>query len=560
MRERDFRRRRRRAGGGALNRTVASPTDSPETLSTPSSEEGVRIIGAEEAKTAIDTGRAAGRRIETGPVNGDAASTSTSTPTSPSPVVDAGSSPSGSSSPEGPRRTPSLQHWAEPPSGEHPRILPEDDDDLQTWASLASRGPRWRDQPRDWEADDYDDVSSLAGDDTRVGALDPKRPGAAESFSPEGSDAPQSSSVAERALRRAPRTEAGRQQDDPTSIEPRGALRGRQIKGSAGQEHDELPPRTRSLRPRSALSLPGDVFDGVDDPEAPDLTEVEQGHGPRDQEQKALVRSTSGRNLPVAVVTGMSIAIVFLLLARLGPGPTVALITVILVMAMAELCAALRRRGYQPATLLGLVATASLSGAAYWRGLQAFPLLLALFVIFGLLWYLMGVVRANPTLNVSVTLLAFSYVGVLGAFAALILRAFPDGMGVLLGAVIGTVAYDVMGLLAGTRLGKTPLAPSISPHKTVEGLLVGAVGAVVASVLITRQITPWDFGSSFALGLLVAVAAPLGDLCESMIKRDLGVKDMGSALPGHGGVLDRIDGLLFVIPATYYLVQLLGRV
>jgi phosphatidate cytidylyltransferase len=131
------------------------------------------------------------------------------------------------------------------------------------------------------------------------------------------------------------------------------------------------------------------------------------------------------------------------------------------------------------------------------------------------------------------------------------------GMGLFLGAIIATVAYDVGGFAIGSRAGRTPLAPEISPNKTWEGLIGGMVAAFLASLVIVTQIAPWTLSKAFALGLVAAVAAPLGDLSESMIKRDLGVKDMGSILPAHGGVLDRIDAMLFVIPATYYLAKLL---
>ena len=85
----------------------------------------------------------------------------------------------------------------------------------------------------------------------------------------------------------------------------------------------------------------------------------------------------------------------------------------------------------------------------------------------------------------------------------------------------------------------------------------GVLSSVFISLLIVSRIHPWNAGKAFWLGVVVAIAAPLGDLCESMIKRDLGVKDMGKILPGHGGILDRVDALLFVIPATYYLARVL---
>jgi phosphatidate cytidylyltransferase len=86
----------------------------------------------------------------------------------------------------------------------------------------------------------------------------------------------------------------------------------------------------------------------------------------------------------------------------------------------------------------------------------------------------------------------------------------------------------------------------------------GSLATLLMCLIVVRAISPWDGGKAFWLAVLVAVAGPLGDLSESMIKRDLGVKDMGALLPGHGGVLDRIDALLFVMPATYYLVRLLN--
>jgi phosphatidate cytidylyltransferase len=127
----------------------------------------------------------------------------------------------------------------------------------------------------------------------------------------------------------------------------------------------------------------------------------------------------------------------------------------------------------------------------------------------------------------------------------------------LLGAIVCTVGYDVGGLFVGSQMGSRPLMPEISPNKTWEGLLGGMLLAVVMGALFGFTSHYWGMKHGLLLGLVVAVVAPLGDLAESMIKRDIGIKDMGRILPGHGGVLDRFDALLFVLPAAYYLVKLL---
>jgi phosphatidate cytidylyltransferase len=90
--------------------------------------------------------------------------------------------------------------------------------------------------------------------------------------------------------------------------------------------------------------------------------------------------------------------------------------------------------------------------------------------------------------------------------------------------------------------------------------MAGMAGSVVIGFVLVGSISPWGHFSALALGVVVAVMAPLGDLCESLLKRDLGVKDLGGLLPGHGGVLDRFDAMLFALPAVYYLIKLLAVV
>lgn len=262
-------------------------------------------------------------------------------------------------------------------------------------------------------------------------------------------------------------------------------------------------------------------------------------------------------DLMTRVVTGVGLVVLALICFKLGRGATTFLSTVIVGLAALELFSAFQRRGFRPATIIAVLGAIAIVPIAYKRGEFAFPFTLALVAVFSLLWYLFEVVRARPIVNVAVTVMGFVYVGALGGFAGLLL-SFPDGVGLILGVVICVVAYDVVGYVVGSQFGKTRLAPAVSPNKTVEGLIGGMAASIVVAILVANRIAPWnDLGNAFALGLTVAVMAPLGDLCESMLKRDLGIKDFGTILPGHGGVLDRFDAILFCLPAVYYLARAL---
>ena len=272
-------------------------------------------------------------------------------------------------------------------------------------------------------------------------------------------------------------------------------------------------------------------------------------------------QNSQSRDMPKALATGLALGAIFLAVCAIGATATLIFSTVLLVFAGSEFFLAARRAGYQPATLLGMTAIAALNLGAYWRFESAIPLILALTVTFTLLWYLTGVDRNMPIANTSITLFGVGYIGLLGCFIGLMLSD-KNGVGMLLAAVLITVGYDTGGLLVGRLMGRTPLS-SVSPNKTMEGLLGGMAISFLTGVIVVGQITPFgqdpgDLGTAFVLGLVGALAAPLGDLSESMLKRDLGIKDMGSVLPGHGGFLDRFDALLFVLPATYFTARLLN--
>jgi CDP-diglyceride synthetase len=266
-----------------------------------------------------------------------------------------------------------------------------------------------------------------------------------------------------------------------------------------------------------------------------------------------------GSELATRVVTGVVMAAGGLLVLNSGPGPASVLVSIIVSLGVIELCGALRTQGYRPAGLIALLGSVGLVLGAYHGGEAAFAAVSALVIPITLLWYLAGVSKARPAPGVASTFLVFGYVGIMGGFAGLIL-AQPDGIGLLLGVVLCCVGYDIGGYLAGSRFGRRHIAPSISPNKTAEGLLAGMATSVVTGVVLVGSISPWGRFDALALGVVVAVLAPLGDLCESLIKRDLGVKDLGGLLPGHGGVFDRFDAMLFSLPAVYYLIKLLDVV
>jgi CDP-diglyceride synthetase len=252
-------------------------------------------------------------------------------------------------------------------------------------------------------------------------------------------------------------------------------------------------------------------------------------------------------------------AAVALLVLNAGPGPAAVLVSAIVALGVVELCGALRTQGYRPAGLVALLGSVALVLGTYHAGESAFAAVAAAVAPAPLLWYLAGISRARPAPGVAATFMVFGYVGLMGGFAGLIL-GLSDGVGLLLGVVLCCVASDIGAFLAGRRFGRRHIAPSISPNKTAEGLLAGMAASVVVGFVLVGSISPWGRFSALALGVVVAVLAPLGDLCESLLKRDLGVKDLGGLLPGHGGVLDRFDAMLFALPAVYYLIKLLGVV
>ncbi|MGI9601300.1 MAG: phosphatidate cytidylyltransferase, partial [Acidimicrobiales bacterium] len=276
----------------------------------------------------------------------------------------------------------------------------------------------------------------------------------------------------------------------------------------------------------------------------------------RQPDEPAPSNGGSDRNLPMALGTaGILIAVAAVAFA-VGSWAVMLLVTVLLGLAAAEFFNAIRPAGYQPPVLLGVAAITGLSLAVYWRGEVAIPMVLVLLVVFGALWYLLQISSENPVGNLGITFLGVIWIGVLGSFGALMLRS-PDGRALLFGAIAVTVAYDVGAWAVGRVAGKQPLSTA-SPNKTMEGLIGGCGLAVAVGIVLGAAVGPWSdqLVNGLLLGIAAAVMAPLGDLTESLVKRDLGLKDMGQFLPGHGGLLDRFDAMLFVLPTAFYVALL----
>lgn len=409
-----------------------------------------------------------------------------------------------------------LPHWTEPATGQVPKVVIGDDvEEDEPTGSFAS-APRWRDEAERHVETDFDD---LLDDSPRLGALR-----GADLRDDEDDDFFFDSEVDRDPI------EAFAPDDDVATLEERRPAR----------------------RQRSRQGPP----DG--DGGGPDMGSDDGGVG-------------GDRNLITAVGVGIALVAVGLLCFKLGGLATTALACVVVGAAAYEYFGTVETRGFQPAGLLGLVATVGLMIATYTSGLNAYPVVLTLTVVLGLLWYLWVQPGEHSVRNLGITLLGVMWVGFLGSFATLFLglgKVLEDagassniGIGVIIAAVIVAVSHDVGAYFIGRYFGHTPLSAA-SPNKTLEGTAGGVAVAVVVTVVVVGifGIAPigGDIFRVFVFALLCAVVAPIGDLCESFVKRDLGIKDFGSILPGHGGVMDRFDALLFVLPTAYFVTLLFG--
>lgn len=262
-------------------------------------------------------------------------------------------------------------------------------------------------------------------------------------------------------------------------------------------------------------------------------------------------------DLTLRVGTAVVLVGIFLGSLFLGRAAFAAFVLAVAVLSLGEFYATSRTRGFAPAAVFGFLGVAGAVVGTLRAGVAAIGVSLgATALVVGLFYALAN--RRHPLENASLTIVGAAWVSML-AFAVEITVA-PAAEGLILLVVVLTAFFDIGSYFAGRAFGRRPMAPIVSPRKTWEGFLGGVVTVtLLAAVLSTfKALFPINLSQALILAGVVAVFAPLGDASESVVKRALEVKDMGSLLPGHGGMLDRIDAILFVVPAAYLLFGMFG--
>jgi phosphatidate cytidylyltransferase len=267
--------------------------------------------------------------------------------------------------------------------------------------------------------------------------------------------------------------------------------------------------------------------------------------------------SRAGRNLPAAIAVGVGLGALILGSLYWQKALFVVLVLAAVLLAVDEMIKALRTGGAIIPRVPLFVGTTAMLVSAYFGGPMALLVALALTVLGTIFWRMpggsIGFVR-----DASAGVFLLGYVPLLAGFAILLAQP-ADGAARVVTFFLVTVASDVGGYVAGVLFGKHPMAPTISPKKSWEGFagsVLACIGAGIGSVV---WLLDGDWWAGAIVGAVAVLTATVGDLAESMIKRDLGIKDMSNLLPGHGGVMDRLDSLLATAPAVWLVLHLLVK-
>ena len=328
------------------------------------------------------------------------------------------------------------------------------------------------------------------------------------------------------------------------------------IGGPVWQPHDTGPvpvvgrPAPPATGPRPAAVPPAGTSaapDGLPDLPPTDLPTTERPVGRKP--------GRSGRDLGAAIGVGLGLGGVILLSLLIWRPAFLVVLTAAVVVATIELVRALRKGRFRPPLVPVLAGALVMIGMAWSRGPTGLVAGFLLTVLAVLLWRLADG-PARYLHDAASGVLVALYVPLLAGFAALMLVP-DDGAARVIAFIVTVVCSDVGGFAAGVLFGKHPMAPSISPKKSWEGMAGSVAACMLAGVLLIGLALDGPWWGGLIFGAAIAVSATVGDLGESLIKRDLGIKDMGDLLPGHGGLMDRMDSLLPSAAVAYLLLAAL---
>ena len=266
-------------------------------------------------------------------------------------------------------------------------------------------------------------------------------------------------------------------------------------------------------------------------------------------------------NTTLRIITGTAIGLFVLACVYAGGIPLMLLVMYVAYIGSKEYVDILQKKGFRPFLHLIIIADICFVILTALKRFDLVPVVLT-FGTIGAFTLVLCKGRQPYIANVATTVLGFIYGGWLPCYVILLRQLNRDslgffsikmcsGLGFMLLLFCTILMTDVGGYVFGSKFGKRPLAPVVSPKKTIEGSIGGSVLAIIAAMLIGYAIHI-EWYQSLIAGLLITTFAQLGDLAESLIKRDAGVKDSGNSLPGHGGFLDRADSYLFSTPVAYF--------
>lgn len=263
--------------------------------------------------------------------------------------------------------------------------------------------------------------------------------------------------------------------------------------------------------------------------------------------------SRAGRDLPTAIGVGVALGLAILASLIFRKEAWLGVVTVAVCFGVWELRSGLAQGKIHVPLLPSLVGAVTMITASFVGGGQALIICFGLTCISVLLWRVLdGLDGAIP--DIAGGIFVAAYVPLLASFSSLLLAAPHDGAARVFVFIIVTICSDIGGFAVGVVAGKHPMAPSVSPKKSWEGAAGSATACMIGGIATVTLLLHGTWWAGALLGFAVVVSATVGDLTESMIKRDLGIKDLGSILPGHGGFMDRLDSLLLSAPVVWVLL------